>query len=513
MMQKTYYITTPIYYPNSTPHIGSVYTNVCCDILARFKRLDGYDVKFLTGTDEHGQKVEQAAKDKGLPPQVFVDQISENFRQLIPAYALSCDDFIRTTEPRHKKGAQAFWTKLVEKGEIYLGHYAGWYSVRDEAFYTESDLVDGRAPTGAPVEWVEESSYFFRLSHWQDKLLKFYEDHPHFIGPESRRNEVISFVKGGLKDISVSRTTFEWGIPVPHDPSHIMYVWIDALTNYITALGYPDTTTPDFKKFWPADLHMVGKDILRFHAIFWPAFLMAADLSPPQKIFAHGWWTVEGEKMSKSLGNVVDPYALVEKYGADVVRYFLIRGVSFGSDGDFSETALVQRANTQLSNELGNLAQRILSMVNKNCEGQIPTLLQEFSDEDQNLLTQAQSLLGLAREHLDKQELHKYADTLWNVVWAANKYVDEQAPWNLKKTDFHRMEMVLYTVMETLRYLGILLQPMIPETAKKLLDALAVPRDQRTFAHLSSSFCLKQAHPLPVPFPLFPRIEPEPYVC
>jgi methionyl-tRNA synthetase len=508
-MKKKYYITTPIYYPNNIPHIGSVYTSVCCDLLARFKRLDGYEVKFLTGTDEHGQKVEQAAKDNGSSPQEFVDKISENFRKILSVYNLSCDDFIRTTEVRHKKGAQAFWSKLIEKDEIYLGHYAGWYSVRDETFYTESELVNGKAPTGAPVEWVEESSYFFRLSKWQDKLLKFYEDHPHFIGPESRRNEVISFVKSGLKDISVSRTTFEWGIPVPNDPSHIMYVWIDALTNYITALGYPDTKAQDFIHFWPADLHMVGKDILRFHAVFWPAFLMAADLPPPKKVFAHGWWTVEGQKMSKSLGNVVDPYALAEKYGSDVVRYFLIRGVSFGSDGDFSENALVQRANTQLSNEFGNLAQRTLSMIHKNCDGKIPTLLQEFSDEDHTLLTQAQSLLDLSREYLDKQEHHKYADALWNVVWAANKYVDAQAPWNLKKTDVHRMEIVLYTVIETLRYLAILLQPMIPQTAEKLLDALSVPPEERTFSHLQSTFCLKQNVTLPPPTPLFPRIEQE----
>ncbi|MDC0349349.1 methionine--tRNA ligase [Alphaproteobacteria bacterium] len=506
-MKKPYYITTPIYYPNSVPHIGSVYTTVCCDVLARFKRLDGYDVKFLTGTDEHGQKVELAATAKGLSPQEFVDDISDNFRKILPTYNLSCDDFIRTTEERHKKGAQAFWSQLIKKDEIYKGFYSGWYSVRDEAFYAEGDLVDGKAPTGAPVEWVEEPSYFFRLSKWQDRLLEFYENNPDFIAPNSRRNEVISFVKSGLKDLSVSRTTFSWGIPVPNDPDHIMYVWIDALTNYMTALGYPDTNTEDYKKFWPADLHMVGKDILRFHAVFWPAFLMAADLQPPKRIFAHGWWTVEGEKMSKSLGNVIDPYALEEKYSADIIRYFLIRGVSFGSDGDFSEDALVQRANSQLSNELGNLSQRTLSMVYKNCDKKVPTLVQEFSDADQILLTQAQNLLQLSREHLNKQELHKYADELWSVVWAANKYVDEQAPWGLKKTDPRRMDVVLYTIMETLRYLGILLQPMIPEAAEKLLEAITVPEDQRTFDHMSSSFAIKQGGTLAEPIALFPRIE------
>lgn len=508
-MKPTYYITTPIYYPNSTPHIGSVYTTVCCDMLARFKRLDGYEVHFVTGTDEHGQKVEQAALDKGLTPQEFVDGISENFRKVLPLYNLSCDDFIRTTEDRHKKGASAFWSKLVEKGDIYLSHYAGWYSVRDETFYTESELVDGKAPTGAPVEWVEEPSYFFRLSAWQDRLLKFYEENPDFIAPESRRNEVISFVKSGLKDLSVSRTTFKWGIPVPGDDHHIMYVWIDALTNYINAVGYPDTANPNFQRFWPANLHMVGKDILRFHAVFWPAFLMAADLPPPQRVFAHGWWTVEGEKMSKSLGNVVDPYELVEKYGADIVRYFLIRGVSFGSDGDFSESALVQRANSQLSNEFGNLAQRTLSMVHKNCGEKIPTLLQEFSSEDQKLLLQAQNLLATCRTFMEKQELHKYAEEVWNIVWAANKYIDEQAPWIMRKTDTHRMDMVLYTVLEVLRYIAILLQPIIPHTAEKLLDSLGVAKDQRTFLNLTPAHSLKQGTSLSTPSPLFPRLETE----
>ncbi|MFN7662480.1 MAG: methionine--tRNA ligase [Alphaproteobacteria bacterium] len=508
-MKPTYYITTPIYYPNSTPHIGSVYTTVCCDMLARFKRLDGHEVHFVTGTDEHGQKVEQAALDKGLTPQEFVDGISENFRKVLPLYNLSCDDFIRTTEDRHKKGASAFWSKLVEKGDIYLSHYAGWYSVRDETFYTESELVDGKAPTGAPVEWVEEPSYFFRLSAWQDRLLKFYEENPDFIGPESRRNEVISFVKSGLKDLSVSRTTFKWGIPVPGDDHHIMYVWIDALTNYINAVGYPDTANPNFQRFWPANLHMVGKDILRFHAVFWPAFLMAADLPPPQRVFAHGWWTVEGEKMSKSLGNVVDPYELVGKYGADIVRYFLIRGVSFGSDGDFSESALVQRANSQLSNEFGNLAQRTLSMVHKNCGEKIPTLVQEFSSEDQKLLLQAQNLLATCRTFIEKQELHKYADEVWNIVWAANKYIDEQAPWTLRKTDTQRMDVVLYTVLEVLRYIAILLQPIIPHTAEKLLDSLGVAKDQRTFLNLMPAHSLKQGTPLSAPSPLFPRLETE----
>lgn len=506
-MKKPFYITTPIYYPNNVPHIGSVYTTVCCDVIARFKRLEGYDVKFLTGTDEHGQKVEEAAKAAQKNPQDFVDAISENFKKILPAYDITNDDFIRTTEERHKKGAQAFWNTLVESGDIYQDNYAGWYSVRDESFFTESELVDGKAPTGAPVIWVEEPSYFFRLSKWEKPLLQFYEENPKFIEPESRRNEVISFVKQGLKDLSISRTTFKWGIPVPHDDKHIMYVWIDALTNYITALGYPDVGKKDYQDFWPANLHVVGKDILRFHAIFWPAFLMAAKIPLPKRVFAHGWWTVEGQKMSKSLGNVVDPFDLVDRFSSDIVRYFLVTGMSFGSDGDFSEKALVQKANTNLSNELGNLAQRTLSMAYKNCDGKIPVLSHPFVSEDQSLLIQAQNILAQSQEYMESQELHKYVEALWSVVWAANKYVDEQAPWTLKKTDIERMNVVLYTLMETLRYIGIMAQPLIPEASKNLLDMLQVPDDQRTFDHLKSAFALEQGTSIDAPSPLFPRIE------
>lgn len=506
-MKKPYYITTPIYYPNSVPHIGSVYTTVCCDILARFKRLEGHTVKFLTGTDEHGQKVQEAACAAKQSPQEFVDRISENFRKILPAYAITNDDFIRTTEPRHKVGAEALWRTLIESGDIYLGKYEGWYSVRDETFFTESELVEGKAPTGAPVTWVEEPSYFFKLSKWQDALLTFYEKHPHFIAPESRRNEVISFVKSGLRDLSVSRTTFDWGIPVPNNPQHIMYVWIDALTNYISALGYPDIGAENYQTFWPANLHVVGKDILRFHAIFWPAFLMAAKLPLPKRIFAHGWWTVEGQKMSKSLGNVVDPFDLVQRFSPDIVRYFLATGVHFGSDGDFSEKNLVQKSNTHLSNELGNLAQRTLSMVYKNCDAQIPTLAYSFIDVDQSLLIQAQNMYAQAQEAMDQEELHKYVQSVWSVVIAANKYVDDQAPWALKKTDPERMKVVLYTLLETLRYVAILLQPVIPHATGQLLSHLGVPEDQRTFDHLKSNFALTQGQPIEAPTPLFPRIE------
>lgn len=506
-MKKHFYITTPIYYPNSVPHIGSVYTTVCCDVIARFKRLEGHTVKFLTGTDEHGQKVEEAAKAANKDPQAFVDDISKNFQKILPAYNITSDDFIRTTEARHKKGASSFWETLVESGDIYQDNYAGWYSVRDETFYTESELVDGKAPTGAPVTWVEEPSYFFRLSKWEEPLLKFYEENPKFIAPESRRNEVISFVKSGLKDLSISRTTFKWGIPVPNDPDHIMYVWIDALTNYITALGYPDVGKDDYQNFWPANVHVVGKDILRFHAIFWPAFLMAAKIPLPKRVFAHGWWTVKGQKMSKSLGNVVDPFDLVERFSSDVVRYFLVTGMSFGSDGDFSEKALIQRTNTHLANELGNLAQRTLSMAHKNCEEKIPVLSHSFIDHDQSLLIQAQNIFLQAQNHMESQELHKYVDTLWSVVWAANKYVDDQAPWTLRKTNPERMKVVLYTLMETLRYIAIMAQPLIPHAAEKLLDMLKVPSDQRTFDHLKSAFAIEQGASLEKPTPLFPRIE------
>src|SRR5215475_3326879 len=347
--RERYYITTPIYYVNDSPHIGHAYTTLSCDVLARFMRLDGFDVHFLTGTDEHGQKVEKSAAAAGLDPQAFTDRVSAEFKALAEQLNCSFDNFIRTTEARHTRACQALWQKLVENGDIYLGKYAGWYAVRDEAFYAESELIDGKAPTGADVEWVEEPSYFFRLSAWQDRLLAFYDANPDCIGPRSRRNEVISFVKSGLLDLSVSRTSFKWGIPVPGDPAHIMYVWLDALTNYITAVGYPDVDSDMFKRFWPADLHMVGKDILRFHTVYWHAFLMAAGIAPPKRVFAHGWWTNEGQKISKSLGNVIDPLKLVEEFGLDPVRYFLLREVPFGSDGNFSREQMVKRINADLA--------------------------------------------------------------------------------------------------------------------------------------------------------------------
>lgn len=506
-MSAHYYLTTPIYYVNDKPHIGHAYTTLACDALARFKRLDGYEVKFLTGTDEHGQKVETAAANAGVDPQTFTDKVSQNFRDLAGAMNFSNDDFIRTTEERHKKACQTIWNKLLEKGHIYLGAYEGWYSVRDEAFFTETEVVDGKAPTGAPVEWVEEPSYFFDLSKWQEPLLKYYEEHPEFIAPSARRNEVMSFVKSGLRDLSVSRTSFKWGVPVPGDDAHIMYVWLDALTNYITAAGYPDTESSDFKAFWPADLHMVGKDILRFHAVYWPAFLMAADLPLPKRVFAHGWWTNEGQKISKSVGNVIDPLELIEKYGLDQVRYFLLREVPFGNDGDYSHTAMVNRMNSELANDFGNLSQRVLSMIAKNCDGKVPAH-GDFADADKTLMDAAAGLLDAVRQSYDTQAFNKALDQIWQIVGDANRYVDEMAPWALKKTDPDRMATVLYVLADTIRVLGVLMQPVVPDSAAKMLNQLSLGDEQRKFDALGTR--LMPGTELPKPSPVFPRyVEPE----
>jgi methionyl-tRNA synthetase len=506
---RAFYITTPIYYVNDAPHIGHAYTTLACDVMARFMRLDGRRVTFLTGTDEHGQKVEKSAKAAGMSPKDFTDKVSQNFRDLAKAMNFSNDDFIRTTEPRHIKSCQALWQQLLARGHIYLGHYEGWYAVRDEAFYGEEELTTGadgkkRAPSGAEVDWVKEPSYFFDLSKWQQKLLDFYEKHPDFIAPETRRNEVLSFVRGGLTDLSVSRTSFKWGVPVPNDPDHIMYVWLDALINYITAVGYPDVGSESYRTFWPADLHMVGKDILRFHAVYWPAFLMAAGLEPPKRVFAHGWWTNEGQKISKSLGNVIDPLALIERYGLDPVRYFLLREVPFGNDGDFSRRAIINRMNGDLANDLGNLAQRSLSMINKNCGAAVPGK-GPLTEADQALLGQAQGLLARWREAIETQTFNRGLEAIWFVVGEANRYVDEQAPWALKKTDPARMATVLWVLAETVRYLAILVQPVMPDSAGKLLDQLAVPQGTRSFVHLTEADALKPGTPLPAPVGVFPR--------
>ena len=502
---RPFYITTPIYYVNDKPHIGHAYTTLACDVMARFMRLDGRPVHFLTGTDEHGQKVEKSAAAAGVPPLEFCDRVSQQFRDLAQALNISNDDFIRTTEQRHIESCQALWQRLIDRGEIYLGSYAGWYSVRDETYFTEADLVDGKAPTGAPVEWVEEPSYFFKLSAWGDKLLEFYDQNPGFIGPDSRRNEVVSFVKSGLRDLSVSRTSFTWGVPVPNDPAHVMYVWLDALTNYITAVGYPDIESEAYKTFWPANLHVVGKDIVRFHAVYWPAFLMAAELPPPQGVYAHGWWTNEGQKISKSLGNAIDPYDLIETYGLDQTRYFLLREVPFGQDGDFSKTAMVNRINADLANNLGNLMQRVLSQVQKNCAAAAPAI-GDLTAEDEALLGQARALLPALRAAMEKCELHQALAQLWAVSDAANLYIDQQAPWTLKKTDLVRMATVLGVLVEVIRILGILVQPVMPGAGAKILDQLAVPTDARGFDAIALG-PIAAGTALPAPQGVFPRIE------
>ncbi len=510
-MSKSFYITTPIYYVNDKPHLGHAYTSIACDALARYLRLDGYDVKFVTGTDEHGQKVEKSADKAGVPPQAFVDEVAEHFRELTEVLELTNDDFIRTTEERHTKAAQALWEKLKANDDIYLGSYAGWYSVRDEAFYAESELIDGKAPTGAEVEWVEEPSYFFRLSKYQDQLIAFYENNPDAILPASRRNEVMSFVKGGLKDLSISRTTFSWGVPVPGDEDHIIYVWLDALTNYLAAIGYPDTESESYKKYWPA-MHMVGKDILRFHTVYWPAFLMSAGLELPLRVFAHGWWTIEGEKMSKSLGNVVAPTHLVEKYGLDQTRYFLLREVPFGNDGNFSRQALIDRINSDLANNIGNLAQRTLSMIQKNCGGVVPTPHAEhLTKEDETLLDLVQVTRDVtsdeARDAMLRCRFHEVLADILGMASRANEYIDEQAPWKQKKENPPRMEATLYHLAEAIRCIAIMLQPFVPHAATRLLDQLAVSPDERQFKHLTTEFALKPGTPLPAPEGVFPRFQ------
>lgn len=507
-MSNFFYITTPIYYVNDIPHIGHAYTTLACDVMARFMRLDGKQVKFLTGTDEHGQKVEKSAKAKGVDPQAFTDEVSQRFRELTDHMQFSNDDFIRTTEQRHKDAAQAMWKRLQDNGHIYLGSYSGWYSVRDETFYNEDELVEGKAPTGADVEWVEEPSYFFDLSKWQDKLLELYESQPDFILPKTRRNEVISFVKGGLTDLSISRTSFKWGVPVPGDDDHIMYVWLDALTNYLAAVDFPNMESKNYTHYWEqpehSPLHVVGKDILRFHAIYWPAFLMAADLPLPKRIVAHGWWTNEGQKISKSIGNVIDPLALIEEFGLDSTRYFLMREVPFGSDGNFSRNSMVTRINAELANNVGNLVQRTLSMINKNCDGNIPDQ-SKITSEDKALWQFSREQLDAIRKDMADQQFHLSLEKVVAIASKANEYIDIQAPWVLKKENPERMQAVLYTLAETIRYIGILLQPFMPSSASKILDQLAVADDARTLAACTEAHALVTGTDLPKPEGVFPR--------
>ncbi|MCQ2004193.1 methionine--tRNA ligase [Rhizobium sp. NRK18] len=508
-----FYITTAISYPNGKPHIGHAYELMATDALARFQRLDGKDVFFLTGTDEHGQKMQQTARNEGIPVEELAERNSSEFRSMAKLLNASNDDFIRTTEARHHETCQEIWRRMEANGDIYRDSYAGWYSVRDEAYYQEgeTEVRDGvrYGPQGTPVEWVEEASYFFKLSEYQDKLLQHYEDNPDFIAPVERRNEVVSFVKSGLKDLSVSRTTFDWGIKVPGDPEHVMYVWVDALTNYLTATGYLTDPQGERAKYWPADIHIIGKDIIRFHAVYWPAFLMSAGVPLPKRVFAHGFLLNKGEKMSKSLGNVVGPVELVEHFGLDQVRYFLMREVSFGQDGSYSEEAIGTRINSDLANGIGNLASRSLSMIVKNCDGQVPAP-GAFTDEDKAMLEAADALLAVTREEMGRQQLHKALAAIIAVVSQADRYFAGQEPWALKKTDPARMGTVLYVTAEVVRNIAILLQPFMPESAGKLLDLVAASADERTFAHLGEAGRLKAGTPLEAPKPVFPRyVAPE----
>ena len=510
-----YYITTAISYPNGPPHIGHAYEVVATDAIARFKRLDGYDVFFLTGTDEHGSKIQQTATREGITARQLVDRNVVQFRAMVERMNCSNDDFIRTTEERHHRSSQAIWERMEKNGDIYLSKYAGWYSVRDEAYYAEDEThlnehkVRLSTKTGTPVEWVEEESYFFKLSAYQDKLLKLYE-RENYVLPKERLNEVASFVRGGLQDLSISRTTFDWGVRVPGNDKHIMYVWVDALTNYITAAGFPDTDSEKFKRYWPADLHVIGKDIVRFHAVYWPAFLMSAGIEVPRRIFSHGFLFNRGEKMSKSVGNVIDPFTMTDAYGVDQFRYFFLREVPFGQDGNYSHEAIVNRINADLANDLGNLAQRSLTMINKQLGGVLPKP-GAFSPADQAILAAADDMVGAAREHMKTQQLHQVLNAVWAVVADANRYFAGEAPWALAKTDPAKQGTVLYVTAEVLRQVGILCQPFMPASAAKLLDLLGIPAGERQFDRLGGTD--KRIAPgtaLPAPAPVFPRyVEPE----
>jgi methionyl-tRNA synthetase len=506
-MREKFYITTPIFYPNGVPHIGHAYTAIATDVLARFQRLDGKDVFFLSGTDEHGQKMQQTAAKEGIAPIELADRNSAVFRRMLETLNCSNDDFIRTTEQRHRISCQALWEKMVANGDIYLDTYGGWYSVRQEAYFDEGETTLGedglrREPLGSPVEWIEEESYYFRLSAYGDKLLALYGNNPDFVGPNERRNEVASFVKSGLRDLSVSRTTFDWGIKVPGNDGHVMYVWVDALANYITAAGFPNMNNSRWS-YWPAT-HIIGKDIVRFHAVYWPAFLMSAGIELPKRVFAHGFLYNRGEKMSKSVGNVVDPFELVEQYGLDQVRYFFMREVPFGQDGSYSHDAIVNRTNADLANDLGNLAQRSLSMIGKNCDGKVPEP-GTLNSEDQAILDMADAALVSARAAMAEQSIHTAVAATFAVVAEANRYFAGQEPWSLKKTDPARMATVLYTTAEVIRRIAIQCQAVIPQSAAKLLDLVAVSQGQRSFVDASASGALVAGTPLPAPTGVFPR--------
>ena len=494
-MSKNFYITTPIYYPSAKPHMGHAYSSIVADFFARIKRIQGYNVFFLTGTDEHGQKIQRAAEKANKDPLKFCDEISKTFKDLSSILNLSNDDFIRTTEKRHFISVENLWNILEKKGEIYLSKYAGWYSVSDEAFYNddEIDTVDGKKickSSGSPVEWVEEESFFFKLSKWQDKLLKFYSDNPKFILPETRKNEVISFVKSGLKDLSISRKSFSWGIKVPSNKDHVIYVWLDALTNYLSALNYPDEKNNLFKNFWPANIHLIGKDILRFHAVYWPAFLLAAGIKPPLRVYGHGWILSGEEKMSKSKGNILDPIEIIKVYGLDALRYYLLKEVSFGNDGSISKEKLENCINSDLANNYGNLCQRVISFNEKNLNLEIPKNI-KFNNEDLNLLNRFKENYSKIENAINNQDINFYMNFLMETLFAANKYFNDQEPWN-KKNDTNRLNTIIYVSLELIRKISILMYPIIPETSLKALNIFNIKEKDIIFNSLINNEFLKQ---------------------
>jgi methionyl-tRNA synthetase len=508
MSARTFYVTTPIFYPNGVPHIGHAYTALTTDAIARFARLEGADVHFLTGTDEHGLKMKQTAQKEGLSPKALADRNSAVFRRMEDTLRCSYDDYIRTTEPRHYEACAALWRRMEANGDIYLSKYAGWYSVRQEAYFDEKETTVGadgvrREPLGSPVEWTEEETYFFRLSAFQDRLLAHYEANPDFILPPERRNEVKSFVESGLQDLSVSRASLDWGIPVPGNPSHVMYVWVDALNNYVTATGLLNAGDNPARRFWPCDVHVIGKDIVRFHAVYWPAFLMSAGIELPRRVFAHGFMLNKGEKMSKSVGNVIDPFDLVKAYGVDQVRYFFLREVAFGQDGSYSPEAIETRINADLANGLGNLAQRSLSMIAKGFEGKVPAP-GTFTAADEAILAQADGMHAVARAAMERQAIKSWLDAVWAVIADADRYFASEKPFD-KALSVERKGTILFVAAEVVRQLAILVQPAMPDSAAKLLDLLGQPPEARTFAALGAGGRLVPGTPLPPPVGVFPR--------
>ena len=513
-MADPYYITTAIHYPNGKPHIGHAYETIAADVMARFQRLRGREVRFQTGTDEHGLKMAQKARDLGTSPRKLADEMSSHFRVLFDRLDISYDRFIRTTEEDHHKASQAIWRAMEANGDLYLDRYEGWYSVRDEAYYDESELEEGEgdkklSPQGTPVEWTVEESWFFRLSKYAEPLLALYRDNPDFIQPESRRNEVMRFVEGGLRDLSVSRTSFDWGVKVPSAEDHVMYVWVDALTNYLTGLGYPGDS-PDMAKFWPADLHLIGKDIVRFHAVYWPAFLMSANIALPKKVFGHGFLLNRGQKESKSLGNVTDPGELADQFGVDPLRYFLLREFSFGQDGSYSAEAIVSRNNAELANSYGNLAQRTLSLLFKNCEGNLPPILGHTAEDDELLAHIDRVITKEIPEAFEKLAFAQGLEAWMGAVFACKAYIDVQAPWALKKTDFKRMKTVLATLYIAIAQLTVAISPFIPTSSRKLLDAMGIAEELRSIEGICSHWyspLAESGYQLDKPQGLFPRLE------